>query len=230
MHPPWKPDAPAPLAAEDLVTLAFAGVESHWSFDAVNAGPLLAAEGRCADDFGPKRLEEFRHGRHCARQALRLLGAPDQPVTIGSRREPVWPIGVVGGITHSAGAAGAAVAWNSRWAGVGLDLEPDHPVSPRILRRICRPEELARLPADQDEALRVARQIFSMKEAAYKALWPRLQSFLGFQEFEIEFDAQNAGFSLVAHEGACPPEIARRVRGRFLRKSGWIASVAVLDP
>jgi 4'-phosphopantetheinyl transferase EntD len=230
MCPARPRQTPTPLLPEDLTPLALAEVESFWSFDTESAGALLAEEHCCAEAFGPKRLEDFRHGRHCARQAMRLLGTQPRAVTIGPRREPVWPLGIVGSITHSAGAAGAAVARASRWVSVGIDLEPDHPVSPRIIRRICRPEELARLPANEDEALRTARQIFSMKEAAYKALWPQLQNFLGFQEFEVQFDAPGAVFRLIAHDGVCPAELARRVHGRWLRKSGWIASAAALEP
>jgi hypothetical protein len=50
-----------------------------------------------------KRRREFQTVRHCARRALRELGVPPAAVLPGERREPVWPPGVVGSLTHCTG-------------------------------------------------------------------------------------------------------------------------------
>ena len=44
-------------------------------------------------------------------------------VPIGKSREPVWPVGVVGSITHNAVIAAAIVAPTSAYRGIGMDIE-----------------------------------------------------------------------------------------------------------
>jgi 4'-phosphopantetheinyl transferase EntD len=52
-------------------------------------------------NVAPRRREEFLLGRCAARLALRKAGLRyDLPVLRGSRREPCWPDGFVGSITH----------------------------------------------------------------------------------------------------------------------------------
>lgn len=49
----------------------------------------------------PKRLGEFLAGRLAAREALRPFGLAGCSVAIGAAREPLWPEGVEGSISHS---------------------------------------------------------------------------------------------------------------------------------
>lgn len=75
----------------------------------------------------PKRQAEFFHGRLCARAALRRIGveADALQLPIGSRREPLWPAGVIGSITHTAAMAAAiALPATDDRLGVGIDIEP----------------------------------------------------------------------------------------------------------
>src|SRR5215469_3139377 len=51
----------------------------------------------------PKRVGEFAAGRACARRALEQLGVPDFVLRVGPHREPIWPVGMAGSITHTAG-------------------------------------------------------------------------------------------------------------------------------
>jgi 4'-phosphopantetheinyl transferase EntD len=65
------------------------------------AGELFAEE---ASLLGPgsveKRWREFAAGRSCARKALAASGHAPVAVLQGAGREPVWPQGIVGSITH----------------------------------------------------------------------------------------------------------------------------------
>jgi len=75
----------------------------------------------------PRRQAEFFHGRLCARAALRRIGVESDTLQlpIGSRREPLWPAGVIGSITHTAAiAAATALPATGDWRGVGIDIEP----------------------------------------------------------------------------------------------------------
>ena len=74
-----------------------------------------------------KRQVEFLAGRHCAREALRVC-APElaeMPIGSGSHREPIWPPGIVGSITHTAQFASVAVASRSHARAIGIDCEMD---------------------------------------------------------------------------------------------------------
>jgi 4'-phosphopantetheinyl transferase EntD len=48
----------------------------------------------------PQRRAEFATARHCARNALAELEVAPAPILTGANREPVWPHGFVGSITH----------------------------------------------------------------------------------------------------------------------------------
>src|SRR5262245_35993885 len=65
------------------------------------------------------RREEFLTARTCARQALMQLGFPMLPIRRGKKREPIWPAGVVGSITHCQGYRAAAVAMQSDLIAIG---------------------------------------------------------------------------------------------------------------
>lgn len=66
-----------------------------------------------------KRQAEYYHGRLCARRALQSIGIHDFTVHTGKQREPVWPPGVIGSISHN-GEFAVAVAMRHlpgrRWA------------------------------------------------------------------------------------------------------------------
>jgi len=92
----------------------------HFALAGIDCPPQIAVST-------PKRQAEFFHGRLCARAALRRIGieADALQLPIGSRREPLWPAGVIGSITHSAAiAAATALPATGDWRGVGIDIEP----------------------------------------------------------------------------------------------------------
>lgn len=150
---------------------------------------LLPAEAALlSGQAAARRVGEFTLGRGCARAALAMLepawGA--QPILRNEGRQPRWPQGAVGAITHHKGHAAAAVARDTRYAGLGLDLEASRPLSEAMRVRLLRPQELAtlaELPAEEG-ALR-AITVFSAKESIFKCLHPATHVFLGFQDAEV---------------------------------------------
>lgn len=86
------------------------------------AGMVLPASLQRA---APKRLGEFLAGRLAAREALRPFNLAEHPVAIGNAREPCWPAGFEGSISHSLlqGRGMALCAARPGRAGMGLDLE-----------------------------------------------------------------------------------------------------------
>ncbi|MFC1603051.1 4'-phosphopantetheinyl transferase [Pseudomonadota bacterium] len=75
----------------------------------------------------PKRQNEFLAGRFCARAAMAQLGEAPTAIGMGPLREPLWPTGVTGSITHHNGFCAAVAAPADRCSGVGIDLAPNDP-------------------------------------------------------------------------------------------------------
>ena len=147
-----------------------------------------------------KRRREFRTVRHCARQAMRELGLPPAAVLPGEHREPLWPPGVVGSMTHCAGYRAAVVARSGDLLTVGIDAEPHEPLPPDVLDVIALTEEQVQI-ADLAAAHGVPhysaqhwdRLLFCAKETVYKAWFPLTQRWLGFSDAAITIDPAASG-------------------------------------
>lgn len=159
-----------------------------------------------------KRRRDFALGRACARAALANLGHGDVVIAKGSDGAPLWPSGLAGSITHTAGYAAALAGEQRRFAGIGIDAEQVGGVMPDLWPRLFTAAEQDNLRAASDPLL-AATLLFSAKEASYKA-WA-LKGALAFQNIEVSLAAD--GFSAV-HAGA-------RLAGRYAMENG-IALVA----
>ncbi|MEX2466343.1 MAG: hypothetical protein WD995_05500, partial [Gemmatimonadota bacterium] len=79
----------------------------------------------------PKRRIEFARGRHCARAALVRAGWDRGfvEIPVGAERQPVWPAGFTGSITHCDGlVAAVATRLGPNLTAIGLDAEPARPL------------------------------------------------------------------------------------------------------
>ena len=150
-----------------------------------NLGPLQTEELAILSPAATaKRQRDFRLGRLAARQALEQLGyTPAPPVLKGPGREPVWPVGVVGAITHCAEFGAAAVTTCSHSFGLGIDLEvvPASSLPRPPVERVCLPEEMDWL-AQAEDSEQKAVMLFSAKESIFKALYPLCKRYIGFKE------------------------------------------------
>ncbi|MCP5029721.1 MAG: 4'-phosphopantetheinyl transferase superfamily protein [Actinomycetia bacterium] len=176
----------------DLLTTAVA-VETR----AVEADDSLLwpAERESVGDVAEGRFRDHVLGRRCARLALEELGVESEPVLRGDRRQPLWPPGVVGSITHTTGYVAAAVARRFDLRTVGLDAEPDLPLPDGVIRRIARPEDSEWLGSGADfGVVDPGRLLFSAKEAVYKAWFPVAGRWLGFGDAYLEVDAGQRTF------------------------------------
>ena len=135
-----------------------------------------------------KRTGEFTMGRTAARNALAQFGITRFPVLKGRRREPIWPSGYVGSITHKTNMAVAAVAGERQYSSIGIDLEHTSEDIPfEMFKKICVPAEIEW--AKQFEALKPVRlmMLFSAKESIYKALNLKYVSRIGFQDVQLNW-------------------------------------------
>lgn len=168
-----------------------------------------------------KRRLEFAKARECARAALRSLGGPECDILVGPQREPLFPEGFVGSLTHTDGFCGAAVARRAAYEGVGIDAEPDAPLEPNIASRIATGAEIAQAT----ELLRLeagvaAHLVFSAKEAFYKCQFPMTREFLGFDDVRIELDADADAVRAVLLRRAGRFDAGASFHGRFRHRGG----------
>jgi 4'-phosphopantetheinyl transferase EntD len=99
-------------------------------------------------------------------------------------REPVWPEGLAGSITHHGGYCGAVAVQRSACASIGIDLGDAGALPAELAERICSSAEAAalrRAVADCDP-LALA---FCVKEAAYKCVFPLLRTVFDFLDIEV---------------------------------------------
>jgi 4'-phosphopantetheinyl transferase EntD len=163
------------------------GVASVEAFGDPPDAVLYPGEAELITRAVDKRRREFRTVRHCARQALRQLGLPPAPVLRGERGEPLWPVGVVGSMTHCAGYRAAAVAHSRDFRALGIDAEPHEPLPAGVLEIIALEHERGSLSelAAADSATCWDRILFCAKETLYKAWFPLTRRWLGFEDAAV---------------------------------------------
>ncbi|WP_270732591.1 4'-phosphopantetheinyl transferase family protein [Shimia sp. Alg240-R146] len=177
----------------------------------------------------PKRKREFAAGRRAARQALQSLDLPAVAIPKGTDRAPVFPTGIAGSITHNRGAALAIVAPQTRFRALGVDVEPQAPLKPELIKAICTSEEaamLAQLP--EAERLLLARRLFSAKEAVFKAQFPITRQVFGFQAASITFNALRSGFVATFHRDIASIRAGSSVSGQCGVAGGHILTMVTL--
>lgn len=130
-----------------------------------------------------RRALEFATGRKLARCAMAELGLNAGAIARAEDRSPIWPPWAMGSITHAGEVVVAAVTAAGRLAGLGIDLEQYHRVQEPLYGKLFTAGEIASF-ADADP--RLPGLLFSAKEAAYKAVNPRVGRFIGFQEAEVD--------------------------------------------
>ncbi len=158
--------------------------------------PLLPAEEAAIARAVPARRAEFAAGRAAARCAMQALGHRPAPIPMGADRAPIWPAPLTGSITHAGGLALAALAPRAACAGLGLDLEPDEALERELWPAVLDEAERDRL-ATRPAAIRgrLARRLFSAKEAAYKAQYARSATLLEFTDISISCTEGSSAFT-----------------------------------
>lgn len=180
---------------------------------------LLGAEHDAIAGAVPRRLAEFATSRRCARDALERIGLPRRPLLAGPGREPIWPPGVVGSITHCDGYRAAAVAATTAGSrGVGIDAEPNEPLPHGVLEVVAGPVERAHVHALHARSPEIAwdRLLFSAKESVYKLWYPAARTWLGFEDADVELGTASFTATLHDHARAGRADLPVVVAGRWL--------------
>lgn len=139
-----------------------------------NSSRLAVARGKCWESWASRRY----------------------PIGAGPRREPVWPVGVAGTITHCDGYRAAAVSRTTDLAGIGIDAEPNAPLPPGVADAVTTAGESAMLAelSAADPAVHWDRLLFSAKESTYKAWFPLTGRMLDFDGALLTIDPETRSF------------------------------------
>ena len=158
-------------------------------------GPgLFADEEAIVAKAGLKRRGEFRAGRHFARVALGQIGGPAGAILARAERDPIWPAGFVGSISHTDGHAIAVAAPAGVFGGVGVDFEPYSALDASLAALVCRAEERLQAAAFDGVGIDHAMLCFVAKEAYFKAVFPTRRRFLEFHDVTVAFDIDQSRF------------------------------------
>ncbi len=151
-----------------------------------------------------KRQAEFTAGRYMAQLCIETLSKMYCNVPIGLHREPLWPECLIGAISHTDRQAIALVAKQPTYRFVGLDIETN--IEKAVAQQICRDvydaHEFA-IVSKQGLSHEVATTvIFSAKESLFKALFPYVGRFFGFECARvIELNETNNSIVLKLEKG-----------------------------
>lgn len=126
--------------------------------------------------------------RIVARTLIERLGHERPALAKSPAGPPIWPEGVLGSLAHDSSVAVAAVTARENLAGIGIDIEPAELLPAELLEIVTTPRERASLAADPHRG----RLFFVAKEAVYKAVFPRDQTFLNHHDVEIDLSNQTA--------------------------------------
>jgi 4'-phosphopantetheinyl transferase EntD len=209
------------------------GIVAVEAFEDLPDEPVFPGEEDLVANAVEIRRREFVTGRRCAREAIVKLGYEPVAIRSGPRREPKWPSGLVGSITHTVGFRAAAVTRRNTFASIGIDAEQNGKLPDGLEASITvagEPKMLAGLKS-AFPATHWSRLLFSAKEAIYKAWYPITTRWLGFKDARLKIDPAGTFTATLLVSGARadggPPLI--ELHGRFLIAHGLIATAVAVD-
>lgn len=202
LHGPISSGGVTPRSLPSFASFAAKAPDDSLSHEYANLeSPLLHPQAV------PARRRAFRLGRAAAHAALAAIGRDEAPILAGVDRQPLWPPGIVGSISHTSELGVALVAPADHTDGVGLDVESRR-YAPELGTQVPRPEERRWLDkeraTDQDDLLLA---LFSAKESLFKAFYPRVGRFFGFEAASLQ--PVGAGFAariIVDLDSDYPPD------------------------
>jgi len=208
------------------------GVVAVEAFEDVPGDPVFPGEEDLVANVIEGRRREFVTARRCAREALVKLGQAPVAIRSGPKREPQWPAGLVGSITHTTGFRAAAVAPRSVLASVGIDTEQNDPLPDGV-------EELVTVPGEPEMLAALARAfpvtcwgrlLFSAKESIYKAWYPLTGRWLGFEDARLTIDPTGTFAAKLLVDGARTDgePLLTELCGRFLVARGLVATAVTV--
>lgn len=161
--------------------------------------PGSTIEYSCAgkESYLNARDRGFEIGRLLAADLLAKKGIRDFSLKRGLRGEPLWPLGLIGSITHKNDRCIVLIAErSSSFHGVGIDLENRTHLPLEMIPLICSNKELSqikKLPFYY--GICWYQMMFSAKESLYKSVSALIKSDLDFRDADVNFNIETHGIS-----------------------------------
>ena len=182
---------------------------------------LLPEERQLLESWAPHRQREFATGRLCARRALDLLGVGVSGLLPDADGVPQWPEDVAGSISHCRGVAMAVAACSTDCRLLGLDIEKINRLSAGAINKVLHPIEEGFAGGDQLKA----SILFSLKEAFYKAQFPKWRAVGNFRDLGLEVDLADGAAKIREMDARFNSELLR-LRFRFRVVGDYVLSLA----
>jgi 4'-phosphopantetheinyl transferase EntD len=182
--------------------------------------PLInESERRAVAGAVASRQNDFAAGRWCAHRTLAALGADVDVIARGRRGEPLWPEGFTGSISHTDGIA-AAIAAPSTLGSLGLDIEVAGAVTDDLWDHVLTEQEQSRCASSADPQV-AASELFGIKEAAFKALYPLVQREVDFLDAVVDADRRAVRVAL--------PHLSAAIKVRAASTGRFVVAVALAE-
>lgn len=182
--------------------------------DDAHIDTLAPEERALATSYAARRMRTFATGRAVLKEALTRAGGAAQFIGRSARGAPLLPTGYRGSLSHKDELAVALVTRTDDDVTVGVDVELVGAATRDIASHVLTAREIDALAHLDDTArARAVLERFSVKEAFYKAIDPRLARFVGFHEVEADIDAAGAvRFTTPVLDAHRPRTVEGRVR------------------
>lgn len=144
------------------------------------------------------RKADFLAGRLMLKVAQIEMGLSDEPINIGENRAPIWPDDQRGSVSHTHGHVACILTGNTNLS-LGVDIEK---VASGKALAALRQQVLCKSERDLIDATKnwspdaLATLIFSAKETLFKALYPQINTFFGFNAARVQ-DAPRADYLIL---------------------------------
>ena len=161
-------------------------------------GQISEVEYRIICNSVLKRKNEFTAGRILSHKALVQLNIYNFDILTGKNREPIWPKGIIGSISHNNSFVCAAVTTSDYYKGIGIDVEEDEAIQVSQHNIIFTKNELLWIEREQNSAQEnIHKIIFSAKESLYKCIYPIVKKYIDFKQVEMEIDFENQTLRII---------------------------------
>ena len=195
---------------------------------------LFPEEKKLMKNASAGRRADFATGRWCARKALSYFNVESRPILNDEARQPLWPSGFVGSISHCPDLYGAVVAKREDCRSLGFDIESvgRKVEEDYIAKIICHPEEYEDIMCLSGKELSLrSRTIFSTKECIFKCLFPIVRTFIGFKSVTVEINEEKGKFNAQLMKDI-KGEFSRgkRLEGRFSVVEKYVFSGMCISP
>jgi len=180
-----------------------------------------------------KRRSDYLAGRLCAQRVMKLLGLnkAQSNVLIGANQEPIWPIGVVASISHTADIAVCIGTTRPNVLGIGVDIEKEicSDVAEQIKQQVIGTDEDMVIQAHFERYNQGLTAVFSAKESIYKAMYQLVGCFFDFSAMKLVRVGANQMVFSAAQAISDHFQVGHRIRVNYTITRAEIQTVTCLE-